>query len=105
MATRGTGSGLAKQSWNIYSNHLRTVWGYAIEHGTLSHTSTNPFKKTTVIPPKRPSKTVARGGIKRARSWLKSMVIEERCTKKRCKVTPAWFWLDVFEMFTTQAFG
>jgi hypothetical protein len=26
--------GLAKQSWNTYSNHLRTVWGYAIEHGT-----------------------------------------------------------------------
>lgn len=91
--------GLAKQSWNTYSNHLRTVWGYAIEHGTLNHTSTNPFRKTTVIPPKRPSKTVARDGIKRARSWLKSMVIEERCTKKRCKVTPAWFWLGVFEMF------
>jgi integrase len=42
---------------------------------------------------------VARDGIKRARSWLKSMVIEERHTKKRCKVTPAWFWLGVFEMF------
>ncbi|MGI3745926.1 MAG: site-specific integrase [Janthinobacterium lividum] len=91
--------GLAKQSWNTYSNHLRTVWGYAIEHGTLNHTSINPFRKTAVIPPKRPSKTIARDGIKRARSWLRSMVAEERCTKKRCKVTPAWFWLGVFEMF------
>jgi integrase len=91
--------GLAKQSWNTYSNHLRTVWGYAIEHGTLNHTSTNPFRKTAVIPPKRPSKTIARDGIKRARSWLRSMMAEERCTKKRCTVTPAWFWLGVFEMF------
>lgn len=91
--------GLAKQSWNTYSNHLRTVWGYAIEHGTLNHTSINPFRKTAVIPPKRPSKTIARDGIKRARSWLRSMMAEERCTKKRCTVTPAWFWLGVFEMF------
>lgn len=91
--------GLAKQSWNTYSNHLRTVWGYAIEHGTLIHTAINPFRKTAVIPPKRPSKTVAREGIKRARGWLRSMVVEERCTRQRCKVTPAWFWLGVFEMF------
>jgi len=91
--------GLAKQSWNTYSNHLRTVWGYAIDQGTLNHTSINPFRKTAVIPPKRPSKTIARDGIKRARSWLRSMMAEERCRKKRCAVTPAWFWLGVFEMF------
>ncbi|MDR9862464.1 site-specific integrase [Pseudomonas baetica] len=91
--------GLAKQSWNTYSNHLRTVWGYAIEQGTLLHTSINPFKKTTVIPPKRPSKTVARDAIKGARDWLKSMVAEERYSKKRSAITPAWFWLAVFEMF------
>lgn len=91
--------GLAKQSWNTYSNHLRTVWGYALEHGTLSHTTINPFRKTSVIPPKRPSKTVERGSIKRAREWLKSLVAEENRTQKRSKVTPAWFWLGVFEMF------
>jgi integrase len=91
--------GLSKQSWNTYSNHLRTVWGYAIEQGTLTHTSINPFKKTTVIPPKRASKTVARDAIKSARDWLKALVAEERCTKKRSKITPAWFWLAAFEMF------
>jgi integrase len=91
--------GLAKTSWNTYSSHLRTVWGYALEHGTLLHTVINPFRKTSVIPPKRPSKTVARDSIRHAREWLKSMVAEERHTKKRSKVTPAWFWLGVFEMF------
>ena len=91
--------GLAKQSWNTYSNHLRTVWGYALEHGTLRHTTVNPFRKTAVIPPKRPSKTVARDGIRSARLWLKGMVAEERCTMKRTRITPAWFWLTVFEMF------
>ncbi|CAI8978267.1 site-specific integrase [Pseudomonas chlororaphis] len=91
--------GLSKQSWNTYSNHLRTVWGYALEQGTLLHTTVNPFKKTTVIPPKRASKTVARDAIKQAREWLKSLVVEERYTKKRSQITPAWFWLTVFEMF------
>lgn len=91
--------GLAKRSWNTYSNHLRAVWGYAIEHGTVQHTSINPFKKTTVVPPKRASKTVARDGIRCAREWLKSLIGEEHFTQKRSKVTPAWFWLVVFEMF------
>jgi integrase len=91
--------GLAKQSWNTYSNHLRTVWGYALEQGTLTHASVNPFKKTTVIPPKRASKTVPRDAITSARHWLKSLIIEERSTKKRSKITPAWFWLTVFELF------
>jgi integrase len=92
-------NGLSKQSWNTYSNHLRTVWGYALEQGLLTHTTTNPFRKTAVIPPKRPSKTIARDAIKIARDWLKAMVSEERCSKKRSKVTPAWFWLAAFEMF------
>jgi hypothetical protein len=42
-----------------------------------------------------PEQTVARDGIKRARSWLKSMVIEERCTKKRCKVTAGQAWDEI----------
>lgn len=92
-------NGLSKRSWNTYSNHLRTIWGYGLEHGVLTHTSINPFKKTTVIPPKRPSKTVAGDAIQRARSWLKSLVDKERCTGERSQITPAWFWLATFEMF------
>ena len=91
--------GLTKQSWNTYSNHLRSVWGYAIEQGTLTHCAINPFKKTTVNPPRRASKTIDRNAIRTAREWIKSMVIEEHCTNKRSKITPAWFWLTVYEMF------
>lgn len=29
-------NGLSKRSWNTYSNHLRTIWGYALDHGTLT---------------------------------------------------------------------
>ncbi len=43
-----------------------------------------------------PSKCEA---IKRAREWLKSLVTDEHSSKKRCHITPAWFWLAVFEMF------
>lgn len=92
-------SGLSKQSWNTYSNHLRTVWGFALEQGTLTCTTSNPFKKTAVIPPRRKSKTVDREAIKRAREWLKFLVAEEHSTNKRSHITPAWFWLAVFEMF------
>ena len=92
-------NGLSKRSWNTYSNHLRTVWGYAIEHGLLTHTTINPFKKTSVIPPKRASKTINRDAIQRARNWLISLVGQERCTHERSQITPAWFWLSVFEMF------
>lgn len=38
--------GLSKRSWNTYSSHLRTVWGYAIEYELLTHSQINPFKKT-----------------------------------------------------------
>lgn len=92
-------SGLSKQSWNTYSNHLRTVWGFALEQGTLTCTTSNPFKKTAVIPPRRKSKIVDREAIKRAREWLKFLVAEEHSTNKRSHITPAWFWLAVFEMF------
>ena len=91
--------GLAKTSWNTYSNHMRTVWGHGLEYGTLTHTTINPFKKTSVIPPKRPKKTVPRDAIKWARNWLNELVVEELITHKRSKITPAWFWLAVFELF------
>lgn len=92
-------NGLSKRSWNTYSNHLRTVWGYAIEHGLMTHTTINPFRKTSVIPPKRASKTINGEAIQRARNWLTSLVGQERCTQERTQITPAWFWLTVFEMF------
>ncbi|WLI07522.1 tyrosine-type recombinase/integrase [Pseudomonas sp. FP597] len=92
-------NGLSKRSWNTYSNHLRTVWGYAIEHGLVTHTTINPFRKTSVIPPKRASKTINGDSIQRGRNWLISLVGQERCTQERSKITPAWFWLAVFEMF------
>lgn len=92
-------NGLSKRSWNTYSNHLRTIWGYGLEQGILTHTLINPFKKTTVIPPKRPSKTVAGDAIQRARSWLKALADQERGTGERSQITPAWFWLATFEMF------
>ena len=91
--------GLSKRSWNTYSNHLRTIWGYAIEHGILPEAMVNPFKKTTVVAPKRPSKIVAGEAIHRARRWLMSLADEELCTGERSRITPAWFWLATFEMF------
>ncbi|WP_319060453.1 tyrosine recombinase XerC [Pseudomonas aeruginosa] len=93
------GRGLSKRSWNTYSNHLRTIWGYAIECELLPHAQVNPFKKTSVIPPKRPSKTVAIDAIQSARSWLKILESSERCTGERARITPTWFWRCVFETF------
>ncbi|MFW4451721.1 site-specific integrase [Pseudomonas aeruginosa] len=91
--------GLSKRSWNTYSNHLRTIWGYAIEHELVTHSQVNPFRKTTVIPPRRASKTVAAEAILRARNWLNMQVGAERCTGDRARITPAWFWLCTFEVF------
>ncbi|MCW5481681.1 site-specific integrase, partial [Pseudomonas aeruginosa] len=59
----------------------------------------NPFRKTTVIPPRRASKTVAAEAILRARNWLNMQVGAERCTGDRARITPAWFWLCTFEVF------
>lgn len=91
--------GLSKRSWNTYSSHLRTIWSYAIEHGLLPQTITNPFKKTAVQPPKRKSKTVERDAIGQARNWLNYLVEVEQHTRRRTTITPAWFWLTVFEVF------
>ncbi|GAB0076358.1 hypothetical protein TOC8171_17580 [Pseudomonas syringae] len=46
---------VSKRSWNTYSSHLRTIYGYAIEHG-LVDMAANPLKNTSVLPPKRPKK-------------------------------------------------
>jgi integrase len=91
--------GLSKRSWNTYSNHLRTIWGYCIEYGSLADAGTNPFKKTTVIAPKRPSKIIAGDAINNARRWLTNLVEQEESTGERARITPAWFWLATFEMF------
>ncbi|HBP4739486.1 site-specific integrase [Pseudomonas aeruginosa] len=91
--------GLSKRSWNTYSNHLRTIWGYAIEHELVTHSQVNPFRKTTVIPPRRASKTVAAEAILRARNWLNMQVGAECCAGERARITPAWFWLCTFEVF------
>lgn len=92
-------SGLSKRSWNTYSNHLRTIWGYGIEYGILPSTGSNPFKKTTVIAPRRPSKIIAGDAIHNARRWLTSLVEQEESSGDRARITPAWFWLATFELF------
>ncbi|AVB13111.1 MULTISPECIES: site-specific integrase [Pseudomonas syringae group] len=89
---------ISKRSWNTYSGHLRTVYRYAMEHG-LVDLKVNPLKETRVIPAKRPKKTVNTDAIVRARNWLNILVQEERATGNRTEITPAWFWLTVFEMF------
>lgn len=90
--------GLAKRSWNTYSSHLRTLYSFGIEHG-LTTLLVNPFKKTGLIPPRRRKKTVVADAINRARNWLKSLYHDENLSRKRAKITPAWFWLTVFETF------
>lgn len=89
---------ICKRSWNTYSSHLRTIYGYAIEHGLVDLVA-NPLKNTRVVPPTRPKKTVVNDASVRARSWLKILAAEERATAKRTEITPAWFWLSVFETF------
>lgn len=91
--------GRSKNSWNTYSSHLRTMWGYAIKHGILTHTKINPFSETCVTPPKSANKTIEGSVIQRARNWLIAMEGEERGSNERSHITPAWFWLAVFEVF------
>ncbi|MEE4179036.1 MULTISPECIES: tyrosine recombinase XerC [Pseudomonas syringae group] len=89
---------ISKRSWNTYSSHLRTVYRYAMEHG-LVELKVNPLKDTRVMPTKRPKKTIGNDTIVRARNWLRFLVQEELSTGKRSEITPAWFWLAVFETF------
>lgn len=97
--TRLLDEGLSKRSWNTYSNHLRTIWSYGIEYGVLPNSLVNPFKKSTVIAPKRSSKIIAGDAIDNARRWLTSLVEQEESTVERARITPAWFWLATFELF------
>jgi len=87
-----------KRSWNTYSSHLRTIFKFAIEEELLDLLK-NPFNKTSVIPPKRRKKTVAEDAIEQARGRLFLLIAEEEATGKRASITPAWFWLIVFETF------
>ncbi|MEE4220318.1 site-specific integrase [Pseudomonas viridiflava] len=89
---------ISKRSWNTYSSHIRTVYRYAMEHG-LVELKVNPLKDTRVMPTKRPKKTIGNDTIVRARNWLRFLVQEELSTGKRSEITPAWFWLAVFETF------
>ncbi|HEY0289930.1 MAG TPA: site-specific integrase [Pseudomonas sp.] len=89
---------ISKRSWNTYSSHLRTVYRYAMEHGLVDF-KVNPLRETRVIPTKRPKKTIVNDAIVRARSWLEVLASEESETISRTEITPAWFWLSVFEMF------
>lgn len=91
-------AGLAKRSWNTYSSHLRTVVQFGIEQGYLQ-LLINPFKGTTVIPSTKRKKTVAHHAIDAARNWLLMLEQDERIQMKRAQITPAWFWLTVFETF------
>lgn len=90
--------GLSKRSWNTYSSHLKTIAEFGIDEGFVD-LRRNPFKKTSVVPPKRRKKTVARSAIERARDILVLLEQDERREQKRAKITPAWFWLIVFETF------
>ncbi|WP_409299256.1 tyrosine recombinase XerC [Pseudomonas sp. KCJK8993] len=91
--------GLSRRSWNTYSNHLRTIWAYALEYEIIPNSLTNPFKKSTLIAPKRPSKIISGDGIRQARHWLQTLVDQEKSSGQRSPITPAWFWLATFEMF------
>lgn len=90
--------GLSKRSWNTYSSHLRTIFKYGIEEEVVT-LAKNPFNKTSVIPPRRKKKTVVEDAIEQARSRLRLLKEEEEQTCKRSSITPAWFWLIVYETF------
>jgi integrase len=90
--------GLSKRSWNTYSSHLKTIAEFGLNEGLVG-LQRNPFKKTSVVPPKRRKKTVARSAIERARDLLLLLEQDELKEQKRAKITPAWFWLIVFETF------
>lgn len=90
--------GLAKRSWNTYSSHLRTVFKYAIEEKII-HLEKNPFYKSSLIPPRGKKKIVVDDAIEHARTRLKLLKDEEQASGKRSSITPAWFWLVVYETF------
>jgi len=90
--------GLSKRSWNTYASHLKTLFRYAISHDILSIRK-NPFTDTSVVPPRKRKKTVPHEAITQGRSQLLRLQEVERVSGKRSTITPAWFWLSVYETF------
>jgi len=91
-------SGLAKRSWNTYASHLKTLFGYAISQDLLSLRK-NPFTDTSVVPPRKQKKTVPHEAIIQGRNQLIRLQEIERVSGERSSITPAWFWLSVYETF------
>lgn len=91
-------SRLAKRSWNTYASHLKTLFRYAIANEMIVIRK-NPFTETSVVPPKKRKKTVPHDAITQGRDQLLRLQEIERVTGKRSTITPAWFWLAVYETF------
>lgn len=91
-------SGLAKRSWNTYASHLKTLFGYAISQDLLTLRK-NPFTDTSVVPPRKRKKTVPHEAITQGRNQLIRLQEIERVSGERSSITPAWFWLSVYETF------
>lgn len=91
-------SGLAKRSWNTYASHLKTLFGYAIAQDLLTLRK-NPFTDTSVVPPRKRKKTVPHEAITQGRKQLIRLQEIERVSGERSSITPAWFWLSVYETF------
>lgn len=91
-------SGLAKRSWNTYASHLKTLFRYAISHDLLTLRK-NPFTDTSVVPPRKRKKTVPHEAITQGRNQLIRLQEIERVSGERSSITPAWFWLTVYETF------
>lgn len=91
-------SGLAKRSWNTYASHLKTLFRYAISEELLSLRK-NPFTETSVVPPRKRKKTVPHEAITQGRNQLIRLQEIERVSGERSSITPAWFWLTVYETF------
>lgn len=84
-------------SWNCYVRHLRALYNFGIDQGTLSITQ-NPFRNTTLREPKKPKKTLSRAQIFQIRAELMRLV-EFEASGERGPITPAWFWQIVNETF------
>lgn len=88
----------SRRSWNTYSSHLRTIFKFGIEQNLLI-ASANPFSNTRVTPPRKKKKTVVHHAITAARDWLEAQESEELTKGRRARVTPAWFWIGVYDTF------
>lgn len=91
-------SGLTKRSWNTYASHLKTLFRYAISQDLLTLRK-NPFTDTSVVPPRKRKKTVPHEAITQGRNQLIRLQEIERVSGERSSITPAWFWLTVYETF------